>query len=161
VKRLLIAAALATALVLPATALGATKTYGGKLVGGGKIAVDIDVQGGKPTEVLETRFKNVPADCSVAGPSLLTGFIEWSNFLINNGKFAVHDAPLAGGGTATQTGRFSHHNRKLTGKFQESAEHVNPGDQTCTTDTQNYTSKRGAPGPKASHGKAALIARVH
>jgi hypothetical protein len=160
VKKLVLFAAVATALVLPATALASSKTYSGKLKGGGKLTDIIKVQGGDPAEVLKTKFKNVPADCSVNGASLLTGTITWSNFLITNGKFAAHDVVLGDGSTVTHTGTFSHHNKNLNGKFQTTAQHVPPNDETCTTDTQKYSAKLGN-GKLAHVGKAMTIARVH
>lgn len=157
-KRLLIAAVLATALVLPASALAATKTYGGKFKGGGKIAVDIGVQNKKPATVEETRFKNLPATCQNAGAVVLTGNITWINFLVTNGKFVGHGIPVGNGGTADFTGTFSHKNKLLDGKFKLTNNSVQT--DTCSTALVKYHAERGAPGPNA-HSKAAVIARVH
>jgi hypothetical protein len=156
VKKFVLPAVLAIALVLPAAAMAATKTYGGKFKGGGKISVDIGVQNKKPATVEATRFKNLPATCETAGAVVLQGEIGWTGFVVQSGKFAGHDIPLQGGGTADFTGTFSHKNRQLDGKFKLTDTSVE-GD-TCSTDRVRYHAERGAPGPKVSK-RATMIVR--
>jgi hypothetical protein len=158
VRRLFIVGALVGALVLvfAAGASAAVKTYGGKLKGGGKISVDIGFENKKPATVEETRFRRFPAHCQSAGNVVLRGETGWTNFFVQNGKFAGHDIPIAGGGTADFTGDFSHRTKNLDGKLKYT-DIVVQGD-TCSTENTRYSAKRGAPGPKAA--KMAIIAHV-
>jgi hypothetical protein len=159
VRKLLIAGVLVGALAVPAAAMGATRTYAGKINGGGKISVDVDVQHKKPVEILKTRVKKVPADCDVTQNAIIGGSITYDNvFVDQDGKFKIDSDPDPDGNEVFQTGTFSHHNKVLKGKFQVTFHFEGPS-QNCTTDKSGYTAKRTT--TKMKHvGKAAMIVRA-
>ena len=144
--RIIIGAAIAAAMLLPATAQAATKTYAGTTEGGGVIALDVKVSHkGVVRKITEARGAQLPTVCEQSGkvPSHLTfpDPIE----VKRNGKFADDYAQPTYGNVSMIGGKFKG-KKKVSGTidvdFHFPAEDGYP-EENCSTGPIDFQAKAG------------------
>jgi hypothetical protein len=153
-KRALIGLGLCVALMAPATASGAEKTFVGKVNGGGKIGIAADVVGGKAVEVTHMRMRKVRAHCQISGGALLSGTFDFSGLLVNGNNRFKFDDDLGGGESLFFKGTFKRRAKRVEGSLQTRLHFTGP-DEYCNTGKRGYKAKRG-PLPDLPSGKRAL-----
>jgi hypothetical protein len=130
-----------TALVLPASADAAVKTYKGKIEEGGKIEIDVKVKRGVPKEVLELRLKKFPYKCTTSGNVVLDSTISALSLTVTEKKFVL-DSDDSTGGHVLFKGTFKHDGKDVLGKIQRTVTGVTPGNQTCRSKKRDYSADR-------------------
>jgi hypothetical protein len=138
--------AVIAALALPASAGAAVKTYGGKIEGGGRIGIDVRLARGVPKEVEALTLKRFPYQCTGSGAVVLNSVITALNLTVADKKFGI-DATDTFGNHLLFKGKFRQRGSEIAGRLQRTVTGVDPGDQTCTSKTRDYSVVRGAPAP--------------
>lgn len=139
-----------TALIVPSTASGATKIYGGETDAGGKVAMTVQLsKTGAAKRITELRGVDLRATCEISGEGIpINGILPVDIKVSADGKFAFETADAYGNRTEL-TGRFlGRHDRKATGRFVY-ASHF-PATETypeedCTTGENSFEVRKGAP----------------
>jgi hypothetical protein len=111
---------LVAALAFPALAYGLRRTYFGPAAGGANnagVEISARLKNGAPTKVKKLEWHNVIGTCSGRSTSATTGEIP-SPISVKDGKFSATEHLNAGRLTVTVSGRFKHHNERMSGHLR-------------------------------------------
>jgi opacity protein-like surface antigen len=141
VKRVLMCACvvvLLAALAVPALAAAAVQDYSGTDLDGGKVSFKATTAQGEVTHVKRFAWKHVPITCN-EGDTKAHGTFFFAIDVKSDGTFR-DKATNHHGGTATVTGRFTRHGRKVHGTFRLHGKV--PPDHSCDTGTDSWKARR-------------------
>ena len=122
VKRTIIFAGAIVAVALATVAVATTRTYSGKLEGGGTDSFAVRVKHRTPVKVLGSRrgwaWRNVPISCAAGGDTTASGHFTFPMRVNDRGRFIGNGYSATA--SATVRGRFSrrHHGRIASGSFR-------------------------------------------
>jgi len=156
----LIAATAATALIAAAPAQAARGTYAGTVTDTtGKIALDVKIRRGLVIKVTEIRVTDVPSNCEISGPGIqVRHTVTDANLPVKtNGKFRGSFTQPDYGNVSTIRGRIVH--KHVSGTFHINYHYPAEGtypEENCDTGTLAYTAKLGAPDETLTAGTAKL-----
>jgi hypothetical protein len=146
-RRGLIAAIAAIALIAAAPAQAARGTYAGTVTNTtGQIALDVKIQHGFITKITELRVKDVPSQCEISGQLNVDHTLPTNLTVRSNGKFRGTYTQPTYGNVSTLNGRIKH--KHVSGTinidYHYPAQDPYP-EETCRTGPLAYTGKLGAP----------------
>lgn len=131
---------------VPAAATAADKTYKGALEGGGKFTQVVAYSGGKPDEIISTKFQKADADCEDPGSTRINEKIKYAGQLSveGDGQFFISFDDPGDDPDVFNAGEFRRNNRKVVGEFGATVviDRGSPGEQHCTVPEQDYRAER-------------------
>jgi hypothetical protein len=145
IRNTVIAAAGCMAL-MAAPASAATKTYAGKVEGGGKFAAEVKIKDGKPKEITTARAVDMPGECEISGKQRLDAATPEPIKVNSKGRFSYEFVQPTYGNTTTLKGKFE--GKEITGVINLDL-HYNATDELpeedCATGPLDFEGEKGAP----------------
>ena len=143
----LIAAIAAAALIAAAPAQAAKGTYAGTVTNTtGKIALDVKIQQGFVTKITHLRGIQIPSQCEISGPVPVHHDFATSLTVRPSGKFRGSFTQPTYGNVSTVNGQIKH--KHVSGTVEINYHYAAEGpypEENCDTGPLAYTAKLGAP----------------